>query len=71
MKRQTIVYTYRGLIERGSLTRGRPSYRWCNGYSATSPEGHVYYPWGTKRECQREAKARGAKAVFVVPESTP
>lgn len=53
-----IPYYYRGQIERG------PRYEWRDGYSSNSPEGFVRYPWMTKRECQRDAKARGGKAVF-------
>lgn len=59
-KRQEIVYTFRGDVERGV----GGSYVWRDGYSATSPDGLVYYPWMTKRECQSDAKAKGRKAVF-------
>jgi hypothetical protein len=52
-----IVYTYRGGVERG------PRYEWRDGYSATH-DGHVIYPWMTKRECQQEAKAHGQRAAF-------
>lgn len=55
----TITYYYRGLIERGA------DYHWTEGWSAQSENNHPLYPWNTKRECQREAKSQGAKAVFV------
>lgn len=55
-----INYVYRGLIERGA------HYEWREGYSE-SVDGKVLYPWNTKRECQQEAKARGARASFVTP----
>src|SRR5690606_30781324 len=59
MSVQTIIYYYRGDIERG------PKYEWHRGYSATSESGHVLYPWTTKRACRADAKAQGARAVFV------
>jgi hypothetical protein len=59
--KKTITYFYRGPIERGSGN----GYTWRNGYSEDSSEGHPYYPWSTRRECQREAKRQGALAVFV------
>lgn len=58
---KTITYTYRGQIERGA------DYHWCDGYSETTAEGHVLYPWMTRQECQRDAKAQGAKAQFYTP----
>jgi hypothetical protein len=58
MKRELIVYTYRGGIERGAR------YEWRNGYSATTEDGHILYPWMTKRECQRDAKLNGKRATF-------
>jgi len=57
----TIKYHYRGPIERGN---GKPRYDWKDGWSE-GEDGHVLYPWMTRRECQRDAKARGCKAVFV------
>lgn len=54
-----IVYTRRGSIERG------PRYDWRDGYSATTVDGGVLYPWLTKAECRRAAKRFGSKAVFV------
>lgn len=59
MNKKEIVYTYRGHIERGA------DYHWTDGYSATTDEGHVLYPWMTKQECRQEAKRKGARAVFV------
>jgi hypothetical protein len=71
---KVITYTYRGDVERSSVRRrparpGRPttyvrSYVWKNGYSATSPNGLVQYPWMTRSECREDAKAQGAKAAF-------
>lgn len=57
---KTIVYTYRGGIERGI----GGTYKWFDGYSATSADGGIFYPWMTKRECQHDAKTQGKKAVF-------
>lgn len=62
MKRPAMVYTYRGLIERGN---GKPGYDWRAGYSETMPGGLVVYPWQTYRECQAEAKAHGCRAIFI------
>ena len=56
-----ITYHYRGMIERGN---GKPGYTWYEGYSAIGENGGVLYPWMTYRECQRDAKAQGARAVF-------
>ena len=53
-----IVYTFRGLIERGR------DYHWTNGYSATTNTGFVLYPWMTKRECCQDAHSQGKKALF-------
>ena len=55
-----IVYTYRGDIERGI----GGSYVWRSGYSATTTDGGILYPWMTKRECQRDARLQGSKAAF-------
>jgi hypothetical protein len=55
---KTITYIYRGQIERGA------DYHWCNGFSPDSEDGLPTYPWMTKRECQTDAKANGAKAAF-------
>lgn len=56
-----ITFHYRGTIERGN---GRPGYDWKEGWSETI-DGMVSYPWNTRRECQAEARRRGAVAVFV------
>jgi hypothetical protein len=58
---KTITYTYRGLVERGTR------YDWREGYSETSPDGGIYYPWMTKRECQQDAMKQGSRAVFIRP----
>lgn len=58
----TITYHYRGMIERGN---GKPGYTWHEGWSENSESGHPLYGWMTKRECQKEARDQGAKAVFV------
>lgn len=63
--KSTITYYYRGTVERGRPTRGRPGYKVFDGYSENSESGGVSYPWLTYRECQAEAKARGCRAVFV------
>jgi len=63
MKTQYIDYYYRGEVERGTGNRRTP-YRWHPGYSETSPEGRVQYPWMTATECRREADERGATARF-------
>ena len=65
MKREPTIYTFRGSIERPSTRHRRPSYRLFDGYSATTEDGAVLYPWMTKRECRAEAKADGKRAVFV------
>lgn len=54
-----IIYTYRGQIERGA------DYHWVDGYSPTTRDNGVLYPWNTIPECRREAKRFGCKAVFV------
>ena len=55
-----IIFTYRGNIERG--VGGR--YKWFAGYSATTTDGGVLYPWTIKRDCYKFARSLGAKAVF-------
>ena len=57
----TITYPYRGSLERYSMRSGAS---WVRGYSETTTEGGILYPWMTKRQCQSEARRRGAKAVF-------
>ena len=61
MKKSRVEYHYRGQIERGN---GKGGYVWRDGYSETSAEGYVSYPWNTYRECQRAAKSEGKTAVF-------
>jgi hypothetical protein len=64
------IYHYRGAIERGV----GGSYVWREGYSENSDNGLPLYPWSTKQECQRAAKADGFRAVFYrggKPEDTP
>lgn len=63
-RKATIVYTYRGSIERAT----RRGYAWRDGFSETSAEGRPLYPWLTRAECMADAKARGARAAFVRPE---
>jgi len=58
---KNITYTYRGSVERGR------DYRWQDGYSETSADGGVLYPWMTRRECQQDAKSKGGKALFYTP----
>ena len=69
MPKPTIEYTYRGNVERGrprKTARGwRPSYRWFAGYSESTADGAESQPGMTYRECQADARARGARAVFV------
>ena len=57
---KTITYQYRGQVERGAR------YRWADGYSETTTTVGVLYPWLTKKECRRDAKAQGKRAVFTV-----
>ena len=59
-----IVYHYRGQIER----HRRGHFWWARGYSEEL-DGGVGYPWMTRQECLRDAKARGATATFVEPRS--
>ncbi len=59
-----IEYHYRGQVERGTGA----GYEWVNGYSSFADQEAkrgILYPWMTRRECQREAKNRGAVAVFI------
>lgn len=55
---KTITYTYRGGVKRGS------NYHWEDGYSETTPDGGVLYPWMTRKECIADAKTKGCKAIF-------
>ena len=61
----TIVYTYRGQIERGA------DYHWADGYSETLPSGAILYPWMTKQECRHDAVVHGARAVFARRDGSP
>lgn len=61
MKRE-IIYHYRGHVERGGVTvRG---YYWRDGYSRDGDNGGILFPWNTKAECRKEARAIGGRAVF-------
>jgi hypothetical protein len=63
MSKLVIVYHHRGQIERRCVTDdGRLYYKWYEAYSEDGADGTVTYPWLTYRECQFEAKQRGAKA---------
>lgn len=55
-----IFYIERGLVERAR----RGSYYWTVGYSETSKNGKILYPWMNKRECQADARSRGCVARF-------
>ncbi len=61
----TITYYLRGQIEVGT---GGPGYRWAQGYSESAPNGGICYPWMSRNDCIRDARARGAVAHF---EETP
>jgi hypothetical protein len=52
----------------GSVERG-PKYEWRDAYSRVL-NGHMCYPWDTKREAQTDARANGGKAVFHKTKST-
>lgn len=54
----TIVYEYRGGVERVSGN----TYQWFDGYSERNKDGAITYPWMTARECQKDARNRGAVA---------
>lgn len=56
-----MVYRYRGLVERG--VGGR--YVWREGFSQTTKDGSVLYPWLTKKEAQADAARFNRKAKFV------
>lgn len=61
-----IVYHYRGTVERGN---GKPGYDQHAGYSENAADGSATFPWMTRRECQADARARGAVADFANPEN--
>lgn len=56
-----IRYHYRGRVER--LTQLGRRCRWVEAYSEQGEHGPVY-PWMSRRECQADAKRRGARAAF-------
>ncbi len=55
-----IIYTYRGGVERGAGGR----YVWHEGFSPTTKDGGIVYPWMTKKECRHDAAQLGTSAVF-------
>ena len=59
--KSTRRYDYRGPIERGDSQSG---YHWVDGYSETTENGRIYYPWMTRAECRQDAKGDGYRAVF-------
>ena len=61
-KKPIIVYHLRGSIEKWTSRR---TYVRANGYSETTEEGNVLYPWMFHKECLADAKRRGATATFV------
>ena len=64
--RQVVTYVLRGTVERVRARPGRVgTYETRPGYSETSPDGCVSFPWMTYRECQADARSRGAVARFV------
>jgi len=67
-QQKRIEYTYRGRIEVGT---GEPGYKFRNGFSRTSEDGGILYPWMTYRDCQREARSLGGVAVFRDAEGRP
>jgi len=67
MPRRNMIFYRRGAVERPCTRHGKPSYRWAQGWSRNSAEGHALYPWQTRREAQAEARAAGAIAVFLEP----
>ncbi len=60
---KTITYVYAGQVERWRKMR----VAWHGAYS----ENGNTQPWLTKREAQADAKRRGCKAVFTLPEKRP
>jgi len=58
LNKPVIQYHYRGGIERG------PNYDWRDGYSQ-GDTATIYYPWMTKRECQKDAARQECEAVFI------
>jgi len=64
---QIIIYYYRGDVERGTGC----GYAWRPGYSENTPDGAITYPWMTVRECQDDARKRGAIAKFATEIHNP
>jgi hypothetical protein len=56
--KKEIIFYHRGFIERGA------KYKWVEGFSSNSDNDLMLYPWQTKSECRREAKALGLKCRF-------
>jgi len=69
MPAKKITYTYRGEIEVGTtvIRRGKycPSYRWTPGYSATTDDGGVLFPWMTRAQCCANARSQSGRPTFV------
>lgn len=57
-----VKYHYRGRVERPNKKMG---FVWHDGYSENSEEGLPCYPWRTKEEVRKEARAANHVAVFV------
>jgi hypothetical protein len=62
-ERGRLVYCLRGMVE---VPAGKRGYRWAQGYSLSTVGGNPTYPWLTKPAAQREARALGSRAVFVM-----
>lgn len=45
-------------IEVAAPRRGRPGYRWADGFKVVTPAGHELQPWMTKREARKFCKDR-------------
>ena len=56
-----ILYYYRGALE---VVGKHGTYQWTSGYSPTSGDGNVLYPFITRRAAQRDALAQGCVARF-------
>jgi len=59
-----MYFRHRGQVERPT-TRGKPSYRWCEGYSEDEGDGKGTFPWLTRAECRAEARKQGRTARFI------
>ena len=53
MKKEEDVYHYRGRIERAG--KRLFAYRWVDGWSRTTEDGSIEYPWVTKAEARAES----------------